>query len=127
MAIIWVQVQAAPYAPNDAAIQATSDSDGAAYIAAALLEIVGDCWGDLKDPATAWLAAHKAKNASTDGGSSSASGPVTSQSVGSVSKSYASGSVNYSTAEDSDLASTQFGRNFLRLRALACPEGFMAV
>lgn len=125
MAIIWAQVQAAPYAPNDTDIQAVSASDGAAYIAAALLEIVGDCWGDFKDPATAWLAAHKAKNAATDGGSSSASGPVTSQSVGSVSKSYAS--VSHATAEDSDLASTQFGRNYLRLRALTCPDGFMAV
>jgi len=119
MAITWTIVQTL-YAPNDADIQAVAaDPLGNQYVEWAEAETVAACWGDYRDRAAAYLAAHYAKiDASGDGISGGgAVGPISSESVGGVSKSYGSATVNGWV--DQELGSTLYGRRFLRFKAMS--------
>ena len=67
-----------------------------------------DIWGDKRSRAHTWLAAHYATVILNPSG---AGGAVTSRTMGSISESYGTGMV-----EDSELASTKYGRLYLGLR-----------
>lgn len=58
------------------------------------------------------------------GGATQAIGPLTSVSVGGVSKSFASGAESM-TGSDKLLASTSYGREFARLKMAWAPRGFI--
>lgn len=79
--------------------------------AAALISI--EAWGDLASNGHAMLAAHYLKLASFGSDSSTGKGPVTSERVGDVAVSYASGPA--ATAEG-DYGTTVYGRRYLELR-----------
>lgn len=83
------------------------------FIGFAYLQVDEDRWGSIADLGVAYLAAHLL-TVSARGGSGAA-GPVTSESVGSVSRSFGSSS---SQAGSGSLDSTSYGREHLRLRGL---------
>lgn len=85
-----------------------SDSVCQAAIDEAYLELDEDVWGAKLDAGAFYLAAHKATVGSLRGGSA---GAIQSESVGSVSRSFA---VSQSAAA-SDLLSTAYGAEYARL------------
>lgn len=74
-------------------------------------------WGDLSDDGRIYLAAHLGTLWFTQAGAVSAAGPVSSESIGPMSRSYAVPS-NSSGDDDSGLSLTRFGLEYKRLRAL---------
>lgn len=103
----WAEVTTA--FPNDATLAAVDDDEAAIYIGWVDNEVDDAIIGDRSDELRILLAAHLAMVAA--GGGSGAGGPVASESVDGVSRSYA---VPTST-DDADLSATSYGR---RARAL---------
>jgi hypothetical protein len=86
------------------------------FINFAALQVDEVRWGDIADLGTGYLAAHMLTAASATGGGVGAAGPVTSEAVGAVSRSYAN-MIASGTYADS-LGATRYGREFARLRGL---------
>lgn len=91
------------------------DVDVEAWLADALLELSEDFWGDLYDRAQALVAAHLASVANPD--LAGPAGPVASESVGAVSRSYAVAA----SSSGSQWATTRHGVELLRLMAQRGP------
>lgn len=88
-------------------------------------EVDGDAWGDLAVDGALYLAAHKGTVTllSLAGSGAGASvGPVTSESLGPMSRSYGALSSG-SSSIDPDLARTSYGLEYARLRRLAIGFG----
>lgn len=88
-------------------------------------EVSTDAWGDYAEAGKRYLAAHKGtvtvlSDAGSGGGA--ALGPITSESLGPMSRSY--GTIGDSTSVDAELSRTSYGREYIRLRSLAV--GFAA-
>ena len=72
-------------------------------------------WGKCADEAIYYLTAHMLASTGGIGGSGGANaGPVTSESVGQLSRSY--GQVNVGNGNDELLATTRYGQQFIELR-----------
>ena len=85
------------------------------YLTNASRRIDQDAWGDCYEEATAYLAAHLLVSGGGAGGAGGAvAGPITSQSVGDLSRSY--GQVNVGSAGDETYATTKYGQMYLELR-----------
>lgn len=114
MAIDWDSVTA--LAPT---LTAVSVAGQAQILAAVALEVDASNWGDLTDQGQLALARHLGAVALQP---ASGAGPLTSEAVGPVSRSF--GSVSTMGME---LGSTPWGREYARLRALLpCNFGFYA-
>ncbi len=83
-----------------------------AILAQVALQMDAEAWGDRLDLGATYLAAHLATR--TLGGGTATSGPVVSESVGQVSRSYAAPS----SIQGSALGSTSYGQEFMRLSSL---------
>lgn len=84
------------------------------FIGYAETQVNRDVWGDLADQAVILLTLHGLYTTGPSSGASSGQGPVTSEKVGDLQRSYASpASGAYS---DSTLARTGYGQEYLRLR-----------
>lgn len=81
------------------------------YIACACKMVNADCWGDKRECAVIWLAAHLMTVA--NGASGGASGPVSSKTIDKISVSFATTTFDTS---DAAYASTKYGQNYLAIR-----------
>lgn len=88
-----------------------SDSAFTTAIADAALQLAPDFWGDILDLATVYLCAHMlaVQNPSVVSGGA---GPVSSESVGPISRSYAVKAVD----DAEEYATTRWGLEYVRLR-----------
>lgn len=84
-----------------------------AFIAMASRLIDARIWGDRAQDAAAYLTAHLLKSTGGIGGSGGGAGPITSESVGSLSRSY--GMVG-SPGSDQDYNRTLYGQRYIALR-----------
>lgn len=83
------------------------------WLTATQSQISLDVWGENASIAHALLTAHRLKRANLGSNPSTARGPVTSQSVGNVSTSFAASAAN---GTDGDLASTIYGQAYADMR-----------
>jgi hypothetical protein len=112
-------LSATPQLVKDLAPELAAQGDPriALFITMAEVQVDEDRWGPLADMGTAYLTAHLLTVAgATAGGGVGSAGPVLSETVGRVSRSYAS-TVSSSAYVDS-LGATRYGREFSRLRGL---------
>lgn len=108
MAITWAQVPAA--FPNDATLAAVDgDAEGATYVSWVDEQVDDDQLGGRADQVRILLAAHLA-TVVADGGVG-LSGPVVSESVDGVSRSYAA----TASTDGDDLSATSYGRRAMAL------------
>lgn len=103
MAITWTDVTAIAPELSTAALATQT-----AVLASVELQVNDDAWDDLASTGKAYLAAHLATLAAR--GASGAAGPVTSESVGQLSRSYAA-----PATPSSSLGLTSYGQEYLRL------------
>lgn len=108
MAITWDDVVARAPALSDVETE-TQD----ALIEDAYAQLSETNWGDNLDLAAIWLCAHLGSISLLSSTAASATGPVLSETVGSVSRTYSAGS---SSSSSTELDSTAYGREFLRLQ-----------
>lgn len=87
------------------------------FIAMALRRVSPVWFGDATDEATYYLTAHTLTVVGSGQGASGTSGPVTAESVGDVSVQYGAPLSSSLNAQDADLRSTGYGKQFLSLRA----------
>lgn len=87
----------------------------------ARLQVKESVWGDRWDLGVSYLAAHlillqkSAQGSSISGSRTVVSGPVTSERVGDLSRSYGTGGSSSSTSASQSYDSTSYGREFKRL------------
>ncbi len=96
-------------------------------ITLAELQINAELWADKVDAGVKYLAAHQLVvdgRLSSSGGVGVAAGPVTSETVGSVSRSFAAAS-SASSAHGSELSRTTYGMTFLRLKSTVVATPFV--
>lgn len=96
---------------------ATADDRVTMFLAMAARRVSSVWFGDATDEAVCYLAAHTITVVGTGQGSAGTSGPVTAESVGDVSVQYGAPLSSSLNAQDADLRSTGYGKQFLSLRA----------
>lgn len=95
--------------------EVTDQAQWDAALADAALQVAPSVWGEFADLAQAHLAAHLLFISHPEFGASGQVGPVASETVGSVSRSYA---VTAAVASRIDYGRTLPGQAYLRLRAI---------
>lgn len=116
MSVTWSDVVAFP-APELAGVASGAQAAILAYVDR---QIDPDVWGDYADDGRRYLAAHLASQMGATGsgaGSAGTMGPVTSETLGPMSRSY--GALSGSTEGMGELAATKYGREYYRLLRIA--------
>ena len=111
----WSAIQAA--FPRDAVLQGIGSTEGELYLSLAAFQADAETLGDRYELIFKLLAAHYAR--SINDGTGSASGPVVSESVDGVSRSYAQAAATAGET-DVDLSQTSYGAKAMALMR-TCP------
>lgn len=85
-----------------------------AYLEIASVRANADAWGDCADYAQALITAHMLAASGSGASDGSVGGPVTSESVGDLSRGY--GSMTVDSDADKPYTMTKYGREYLALR-----------
>lgn len=112
-------MSATPQLVKDIAPELTPQGDPRIqqFIGFAELQVDESRWGTMADLGTAYLAAHLLTVSAAGSGTGGPAGPVTSETVGRVSRSYASPSSAPSSVMG-NLGSTSYGREYARMQSL---------
>ena len=104
-----------------------SDAKVNTFIGFAEARIDADVFGDLYDQALAYLTAHLlAVSSQAEAFAAGGVGPVTSQTVGPLSRSFAAASGYVKTSSPSDYSMTPYGQHFLTLLNMVLPGPMVA-
>jgi hypothetical protein len=119
-----LQIEASDVTDVANEFQGTSDETVEMFIALARRFVSESQWGDMSKQGIVQMAAHLLKKAgygygsdNTGTGGGVATGPVISESVGEISRTYANVGSSGSTVADALLATTSYGQLFLMMRS----------
>ena len=110
--IVWADVTAVAAELTTTAVASDTRTYVLDYVNNRAID--GDVWGEFADDGKRYLAAHMATMAIS--GSGGAAGPVILETLGPMSRSYAT---TASTSGDDSLSLTRYGREYLRLLRIA--------